>query len=121
MNADQYLAHARLMVARYRQAAEANEPTDRAAGFLVEDFDALDALLSAGGAPPEAWHEGPDAPELDADTVTIRYVIRPEYLRGELTGPAWMATCPSLAVALAVTGNRNNERFISADVVDDAR
>lgn len=32
---------------------------------LADKFAELDAHLSAGGAPPEAWREGPDAPELD--------------------------------------------------------
>jgi hypothetical protein len=30
---------------------------------LVELFDGLDDWLSRGGFPPEAWREGPDAPE----------------------------------------------------------
>jgi hypothetical protein len=31
-------------------------------GEFRRAFDALDAHLSAGGNPPEAWREGPDAP-----------------------------------------------------------
>ena len=31
-------------------------------GSLIEAFQDLDAHLSAGGTPPEAWREGPDAP-----------------------------------------------------------
>jgi hypothetical protein len=34
---------------------------------IAEYFEALDSHLSAGGRPPEAWAEGPDAPELDDD------------------------------------------------------
>jgi hypothetical protein len=34
---------------------------------LGERFRALDDHLSGGGRPPEAWREGPDAPELDED------------------------------------------------------
>lgn len=34
---------------------------------LVASIDALDAHLSAGGTPPEAWREGPDAPAEDSD------------------------------------------------------
>lgn len=36
-----------------------------AARLLADTFDKLDAHLTAGGAPPEAWREGPDAPADD--------------------------------------------------------
>lgn len=32
-------------------------------GHALRRYRALDAHLSAGGSPPEAWREGPDAPE----------------------------------------------------------
>jgi hypothetical protein len=35
-------------------------------GEFRRTFDALDAHLSAGGTPPEAWSEGPDEPVMDS-------------------------------------------------------
>jgi hypothetical protein len=32
-------------------------------GYLADEVEELDAHLSAGGTPPEAWREGPDAPD----------------------------------------------------------
>ena len=34
-------------------------------GYLADEIEELDAHLSAGGQPPEAWREGPDAPSDD--------------------------------------------------------
>lgn len=59
------------MLARIRALAVAIR-TDRdidasVAWSLADAVAELDAHLSAGGTPPEAWREGPDAPYMDAD------------------------------------------------------
>jgi hypothetical protein len=66
MNANQQLYKIRHLSAMVEQDMAAGEPYDRAAGFLVNAIRELDAHLSAGGAPPEAWREGPDAPGADS-------------------------------------------------------
>jgi hypothetical protein len=43
---------------------------------LAETVHELDAHLSAGGTPPEAWSESPDAPHMDEPT-TERFWIMP--------------------------------------------
>lgn len=52
--------------------ARASKPGDEAVEHeylyvAVGLFADLDNHLSNGGAPPEAWREGPDAPEMDSD------------------------------------------------------
>jgi hypothetical protein len=56
LNPDQQLTHLRTLVDE-----SAFSINDRARALALA-FRALDAHLSAGGTPPEAWREGPDAP-----------------------------------------------------------
>jgi hypothetical protein len=61
---DQQLTHLRTLVDE-----SAFSINDRARALALA-FRDLDAHLSAGGIPPEAWREGPDAPGTD-DVVQI--------------------------------------------------
>jgi hypothetical protein len=60
-------ANAKLGRLRYLTAGDPDNLTAAGVRELVAAFRALDSHLSAGGRPPEAWAEGPDAPELDDD------------------------------------------------------
>jgi hypothetical protein len=61
LNPDQQLA-------RIRELADLADRTTDTADLdrFTDAFRALDAHLSAGGIPPEAWREGSDAPADDA-------------------------------------------------------
>jgi hypothetical protein len=52
---DGLLARIRYLLDEYRSMAAMDEPTDRAAGFLVIDVDRMDRHLSAGGDLPGKW------------------------------------------------------------------
>jgi hypothetical protein len=55
----QQLSTADALLAAARQCAD-----EGLEGHALRRYRKLDDLLSAGGAPPEAWREGPDAPDL---------------------------------------------------------
>lgn len=77
MDADKALAEMREGAAKLVNVGPDDDLDDAAIGewwaeraeWLAAQFMALDAHLSAGGRPPTAWVEGPDAPERDDDTV----------------------------------------------------
>lgn len=77
MDANEQLRLLRLTVKQWR-VDEDPGVRNAHAREIVEYFEALDSHLSAGGTPPEAWSEGPDAPELDDQGP--RYVLL--YLAG---------------------------------------
>jgi hypothetical protein len=52
---DGLLIRIRNLLDDYRIAAAANDPTDRAAGFLVADVERMDRHLSGGGDLPAGW------------------------------------------------------------------
>jgi hypothetical protein len=61
-DANELLRLLRLTIKQMR--VDDDEEVRRAhAAEVAEHFDVLDSHLSAGGWPPEAWREGPDAPD----------------------------------------------------------